>query len=229
MEHGAGFDPDKVVDVSAMRTAPAPSSTTSRTRDRVSTEGDRDAWPPKTTQSATWPSAKRKGHRPGGFGLLLTSKMVDEVHFNEFGNEVFLVKHLDQHSADDWHLTAKVALITGGKRIGAVVATTLAEAPALTWRWSTTTRARRRKHGRGGSQALAAGPMSVQADVSSEHDCAQAVETTVGAAWPARHPDQHGVALRVEAVRPADRRRLGSADVGGPARDVPVFARGRDR
>ena len=28
-------------------------------------------------------------------GLLLASKLVDEVHFNERGNEVILVKHLD--------------------------------------------------------------------------------------------------------------------------------------
>jgi len=25
----------------------------------------------------------------------MTSKLVDEIHFNEFGNEVFLVKHLE--------------------------------------------------------------------------------------------------------------------------------------
>jgi anti-sigma regulatory factor (Ser/Thr protein kinase) len=35
------------------------------------------------------------GKRAGGFGLLLASKLVDEVHFNERGNEVILVKHLD--------------------------------------------------------------------------------------------------------------------------------------
>ena len=28
--------------------------------------------------------------------MLLTSKLVDEVHYNERGNEVFLVKHLDK-------------------------------------------------------------------------------------------------------------------------------------
>ncbi|MNC87443.1 hypothetical protein D3C83_31710 [compost metagenome] len=37
-----------------------------------------------------------EGKRPGGFGMLLTSKLVDEVHYNERGNEVFLVKHLDK-------------------------------------------------------------------------------------------------------------------------------------
>jgi anti-sigma regulatory factor (Ser/Thr protein kinase) len=33
--------------------------------------------------------------RPGGFGLLITSRMVDEVTYNQKGNEVILVKHLD--------------------------------------------------------------------------------------------------------------------------------------
>jgi hypothetical protein len=28
--------------------------------------------------------------------MLLTSKLVDEVHYNERGNEVFLVKHIDK-------------------------------------------------------------------------------------------------------------------------------------
>ena len=28
--------------------------------------------------------------------MLLTSRLVDEVHYNERGNEVFLVKHLDK-------------------------------------------------------------------------------------------------------------------------------------
>jgi NAD(P)-dependent dehydrogenase (short-subunit alcohol dehydrogenase family) len=75
-------------------------------------------------------------------------------------------------------LHGKVVLITGGKRIGAVVATTLAAAGAdvaLVYNKSRTeaddTVDAVRKLGR---KAI-----SVQADVSSEHDCAQAVDTTV--------------------------------------------------
>jgi len=75
-------------------------------------------------------------------------------------------------------LTGKVVLITGGKRIGAVVATTLAAAGAdvaLVYHRSRaeadTTAAAVRELGRRG--------VSVQADVSSELDCAQAVEATV--------------------------------------------------
>jgi anti-sigma regulatory factor (Ser/Thr protein kinase) len=35
------------------------------------------------------------GTRPGGFGLLIATQMVDEVIYNEQGNQVILIKHLD--------------------------------------------------------------------------------------------------------------------------------------
>lgn len=38
-----------------------------------------------------------QGLRPGGYGLMLSRKLVDEMIFNEQGNEVMLVKYLDQH------------------------------------------------------------------------------------------------------------------------------------
>jgi anti-sigma regulatory factor (Ser/Thr protein kinase) len=36
-----------------------------------------------------------KGLRPGGFGLLMTRQMVDELLYNEAHNEVVFVKYLD--------------------------------------------------------------------------------------------------------------------------------------
>ena len=35
--------------------------------------------------------------RPGGFGMLIASRSVDEVIYNEQGNEVILIKHLEEH------------------------------------------------------------------------------------------------------------------------------------
>ena len=35
------------------------------------------------------------GMRMGGFGMLMAKKLVDEVIYNQKGNEVILVKHLD--------------------------------------------------------------------------------------------------------------------------------------
>jgi len=72
----------------------------------------------------------------------------------------------------------KVVLITGGKRIGAVVATTLAAAGAdvsLVYN-----RSRREADETATAvRALGRQAVAVQADVSSEQDCARAVDTTV--------------------------------------------------
>jgi anti-sigma regulatory factor (Ser/Thr protein kinase) len=94
MEHGAGFDPDKVVDVHAVRTK------------RTVVYYFKDPGPgfnvqaPNMVASQSDPLShleerEAAGQRAGGFGLLLASKLVDELYFNERGNEVILVKHLD--------------------------------------------------------------------------------------------------------------------------------------
>jgi anti-sigma regulatory factor (Ser/Thr protein kinase) len=96
MEHGAGFDPEKVVDVSAVRT------------ERAVVYYFRDPGPGFDAEMLTHaaignPSADPIAHlerratqglRPGGFGILLVRKLVDEVMYNEAGNEVLLIKHL---------------------------------------------------------------------------------------------------------------------------------------
>lgn len=95
MEHGAGFDPDKVIEVTAVRTArtivyyfkdPGPGFNP-RAPGLVATEDD---------PLSHLAYREVEGKRPGGFGMLLASKLVDEVQYNERGNEVFLVKHLDK-------------------------------------------------------------------------------------------------------------------------------------
>ena len=94
MEHGAGFDESQVVDVHAVRTTrsivyyfkdPGPGFNVA-SPGHVATADD-----PLSHMQAR----EDEGRRPGGFGLLLTRKLVDEVHYNETGNEVFLVKYLD--------------------------------------------------------------------------------------------------------------------------------------
>jgi NAD(P)-dependent dehydrogenase (short-subunit alcohol dehydrogenase family) len=75
-------------------------------------------------------------------------------------------------------LDGKVALITGGKRIGAVVATTLAKAGAdvaLVYNQSLAEAEATVAE----VQALGRKAVPVQADLTSEHDCARAVENTV--------------------------------------------------
>jgi anti-sigma regulatory factor (Ser/Thr protein kinase) len=93
MEHGAGFDPDKVIEVAAIRTErtivyyfkdPGPGFDP-KAPGLVATADD-----PLTHLEAR----ELSGLRPGGFGMLLASKLVDEVHYSERGNEVILVKHV---------------------------------------------------------------------------------------------------------------------------------------
>jgi anti-sigma regulatory factor (Ser/Thr protein kinase) len=95
MEHGAGFDANKVIEVAAIRT------------ERAIVYYFKDPGPgfdptnPGLVATDTDPlshlaARDEQGQRAGGFGMLLTSRLVDEVHYSEQGNEVFLVKHLDK-------------------------------------------------------------------------------------------------------------------------------------
>jgi anti-sigma regulatory factor (Ser/Thr protein kinase)/CheY-like chemotaxis protein len=95
MEHGGGFDPDQVVEVTAVRTArtmvfylrdPGPGfdlaalahAAIARPEDPLGMAGTR----------------AQRGLRSGGFGLLITRQVVDEMIYSERGNEVILIKHL---------------------------------------------------------------------------------------------------------------------------------------
>jgi len=96
MEHGAGFDPEKVVDIAAVRTEravvyyfrdPGPGFDTE-------TLGHAAVSNPGTNPIAHLEQRAIQGLRPGGFGMLLVRKLVDEVMYSEHGNEVLLIKHL---------------------------------------------------------------------------------------------------------------------------------------
>jgi anti-sigma regulatory factor (Ser/Thr protein kinase) len=95
MEHGAGFDPDQVVEVSAVRTKRA---IVFHFRDPGA--GFRRNHLPQATRTnaptdvvAAAQYREEAGLRPGGFGMLLVRNLVDEVIYNESGNQVVLVKH----------------------------------------------------------------------------------------------------------------------------------------
>jgi len=93
IEHGAGLDPDKDVRVDAVRTKraltfyfrdPGPGFVM-ETLAHVASAGDPVSHIERRSEA---------GLRPGGFGLMLSRQLVDEVIYNEAGNEVLLVKHL---------------------------------------------------------------------------------------------------------------------------------------
>ncbi len=97
MEHGAGFDSEKVVEVTAARTKRA---IVYHFRDPGG-GFDRKVLPQAALTTAPEEivgSAMRRaelGMRPGGFGMLIARQVADELVYNERGNELLLIKHLD--------------------------------------------------------------------------------------------------------------------------------------
>jgi anti-sigma regulatory factor (Ser/Thr protein kinase) len=100
MEHGAGFDPQEVIQVTAARTARAivfhfldPGDGF----DHTDLEHAARSSDPRHVMSATDHRAET-GRRPGGFGMLIVRQVVDELVYNEKGNEVLMIKHTDTRS-----------------------------------------------------------------------------------------------------------------------------------
>jgi anti-sigma regulatory factor (Ser/Thr protein kinase) len=97
MEHGAKFNPEQVVEVNAIRTA---RSMVFRIRDPGTGFRKEALSHAAVANSAADPMAhimlrKEQGMRAGGYGLLLASGTVDELIYNEIGNEAILIKYLD--------------------------------------------------------------------------------------------------------------------------------------
>jgi anti-sigma regulatory factor (Ser/Thr protein kinase) len=95
MEHGAGFDPDKVIEVTAAQTARA---IVYHFRDPGSGFDRQDldrAHRARGPQEMLAEIRRRTelGQRPGGFGMLIAKEVADELVYNERGNEVLLIKH----------------------------------------------------------------------------------------------------------------------------------------
>jgi anti-sigma regulatory factor (Ser/Thr protein kinase) len=96
MEHGAGFDPEKVIEVTAAKTARA---IVYHFRDPGAgfDHADLQCACTSTSPDAAMETLRKRadlGLRPGGFGMLIVRHVVDELVYNERGNEVLLIKHL---------------------------------------------------------------------------------------------------------------------------------------
>jgi anti-sigma regulatory factor (Ser/Thr protein kinase)/ActR/RegA family two-component response regulator len=96
MEHGAGFDAEKVIEVTAARTArtivfhfrdPGNGFDRSDLSHAAATSDPGDVIASADERTAG-------GLRPGGFGMLIVRHVVDELVYNERGNEVLMIKHL---------------------------------------------------------------------------------------------------------------------------------------
>ena len=97
IEHGGKFDPHQWVRVSRVRTDRTlvyhiqdPGEGFSRKHLEHAAVSNPENDPAKHMKARA-----ESGLRPGGFGILMTSKLVDEVIYNEQGNEVILIKHFD--------------------------------------------------------------------------------------------------------------------------------------
>jgi len=97
MEHGAAFNPEQVVEVTAVRTA---RSFVFYIRDpgagfRPESLSHAAIANPVQDPVAHAVLREKEGMRAGGYGLLLASGTVDELIYNEIGNEVLLIKYVD--------------------------------------------------------------------------------------------------------------------------------------
>ena len=95
IEHGAQNDPSKLLEIAAVRTARAFVFYISDPG-----KGFRpDALPhaaisyPPEHMTGHIEIRKKSGMRPGGYGILIASGIVDEMIYSEVGNEVLLIKH----------------------------------------------------------------------------------------------------------------------------------------
>jgi anti-sigma regulatory factor (Ser/Thr protein kinase)/CheY-like chemotaxis protein len=96
MEHGAGFAPDETIEVSAVRTERAIVYYVKDPGPGFSLDELPHAAVSNPADDPLAHAEKRAelGLRPGGFGLLIARKVVDEFLHSEKANEVLLIKHI---------------------------------------------------------------------------------------------------------------------------------------
>lgn len=96
IEHGGHCDPRQLVDVSLVRTDRSLVYYVRDPGDGFSADGLTTAaiGNPPDDPIRHLVHREEKGQRAGGFGLMLVRQLVDEVIYNEKGNEVLLIKRL---------------------------------------------------------------------------------------------------------------------------------------
>jgi len=97
IEHGGGSDPEKTVTITYVRTKRAILYYVRDPGPGFSLEELPHAAISNPAESPVEhvEVRERLGMRPGGFGLLMTRQLVDEMIYNEVGNEVLLIKYLN--------------------------------------------------------------------------------------------------------------------------------------
>lgn len=102
IEHGGGNDPSKSVKLDCVMTPTQilvhiedPGPGFGRTDLKHAAVGN----PENGTQLEHLEIRQAAGIRPGGYGMLMASQMVDQLIYNERGNEVLLIKSLPKREA----------------------------------------------------------------------------------------------------------------------------------
>jgi len=103
MEHGGHFDPNKYVEIGYLHTNRMIMCRVKDPGDGFALEQLRHAAinNPPGDLFTHLPAREEKGLRPGGFGLLLANKLVDEMICGQQGNDVILIKYLDSSARGD--------------------------------------------------------------------------------------------------------------------------------
>lgn len=124
IEYGGRFDPNQWVEISYLRAQHLVMCRVKDPGEGFSLEELQHAAtsnpPDDPIRHQTYRDAK--GLRPGGFGVLLTRSLVDEVIYGEKGNDVLLLKYLDHASkpqarlAGAWLMLMLLILLSGNAR-----------------------------------------------------------------------------------------------------------------
>jgi anti-sigma regulatory factor (Ser/Thr protein kinase)/CheY-like chemotaxis protein len=108
IEHGGAFDPNHDVEISYLRARHMVTCRISDPGEGFTLDEIPHAAVANPTEDPLRHLEYRDAHgmRPGGFGVLVAQRLVDELVYNEQGNEVVLVKYLDlePRSSDRTHL-----------------------------------------------------------------------------------------------------------------------------
>lgn len=103
IEHGAHFDPHQYVEISYLRARHAVMCRVKDPGEGFSLDEIKHAAicnpPDEPLRHQAYRDAN--GLRPGGFGVLITRHLVDEMIYGERGNDVVLIKYLDLHSPQE--------------------------------------------------------------------------------------------------------------------------------
>jgi len=98
IEHGGNFDPSQYVEISFVHSRRAVACRVKDPGQGFSLEELRHAAinSPVGDLISHVGAREAQGLRPGGFGLMMAKKLVDELIYNQKGNDVLLVKYLRQ-------------------------------------------------------------------------------------------------------------------------------------